>query len=76
MAWVAVNKDDDEYIFQNKPKKDGNCWVDEIYESFDGQGGALTYHHNSDILLPKGSIKKLIDRNLTFEDNPVELKEI
>lgn len=29
----------------------------------------------SDISLPKGSIKKLIGRDLTWEDNPVELKE-
>lgn len=32
----------------------------------------ISYHM---IHLPKGSIKKLIDRNLTYEDNPVELKE-
>lgn len=75
MAWVATDAYCDEYIFQNKPKRDGNWWVDPIYESFDGQGGALTYHHNSDINLPKGFIKKLIDRDLTWEDEPVELKE-
>ena len=28
-----------------------------------------------DIYLPKGSIKKLIGRDLTWEDNPVELME-
>lgn len=27
------------------------------------------------MVLPKGSIKKLIGRDLTWEDNPVELKE-
>lgn len=75
MAWVATDAYSNEYIFQNKPKKDGNWWVDPIYESLDGQGRISAYHHNSDIQLPKGSIKKLIDRDLTFEDNPVELKE-
>lgn len=75
MAWVAVDAYNDEYIFQNKPKRDGNWWVDPIYESFDGQGGVLTYHHNSDIKLPKGSIKKLIGRDLTWKDEPVELTE-
>lgn len=75
MAWVATDTYGDEYIFQNKPKRDGNWWADPIYESFDGQGGTLTHHHNSDILLPKGVIKKLIDRDLSWEDEPVELKE-
>ena len=75
MAWVAVDAYSDEYIFQNKPKRDGNWWVDSIYESFDGQGGVLTYYHNSDIKLPKGSIKKLIDGDLTWHDNPVELNQ-
>lgn len=75
MAWVATDAYGDEYIFQNKPKKDGNWWVDPIYESFDGQGGTLTYHHNSDIGLPKGTIKKIIGRNLTWKDEPVKLKE-
>jgi hypothetical protein len=28
MAWVAVDAYSDEYIFQNKPKRDGNWWVD------------------------------------------------
>ena len=74
MAWVAVDAYGDEYIFQNKPKRDGNCWTDTVYESFDEQCGALEYHHNSDIWLPKGSIKKLIGRNSTWKDEPVELK--
>ena len=75
MAWVAIDAYSDEYIFQNKPKRDGNWWIDEIYESFDGQGGALEFHHNSDIQLPKGTIKKLIGRELTWQDDSVKLKE-
>lgn len=75
MAWVAVDAYKDEYIFQNKPKRVDIWWEDPIYESFDGQGGALIYHHDSDIRLPKGSIKKLIGKELTWKDEPVELKE-
>ena len=75
MAWVAVDKYDKEYIFQNKPKRNEDLWEDAIYESFDGQGGRLVLHHFSDIYLPKGTIKKLIGRELSWEDNPVELKE-
>ena len=74
MAWVAVDAHSGEYIFQNKPKRDDNWWVDPIYESFDGLG-ELEYHYYSDIKLPKGSIKKLIGRDLTWQDDPVELKE-
>ena len=75
MAWVAVDAYGDEYIFKNEPKRDGNWWVDPIYESFDGQGGALEYHHSSDIQLPKGTIKKLIGRDLNWKSKPIELKE-
>lgn len=75
MAWVAVDAYSDEYIFQNKPKRDGNWWVDYIYEPSEERGGALEYHHNSDIRLPKGSIKKLICRDLAWNDEPVELEE-
>ena len=41
-----------------------------------------SFHYNDDeswydsaIFLPKGSIKKLIGKDLTWEDEPVELKE-
>lgn len=37
---------------------------------FDSDGNKLDYL----VVLPKGSIKKLIGRDLTWEDEPVELK--
>ena len=61
MIWVAVDKDGREYIYNEKPDKGNEC--------FDPLG--LLYC----LALPKGSIKKLIGRDLTWEDNPVELKE-
>lgn len=64
MAWVAVDKIGNEGIFSSKPVRDLNSWTDASY--------AL---NDSEIGLPKGSIKKLIGRELTWEDNPVELKE-
>lgn len=75
MAWVAINRDNTEYIFQHKPKCSEGYWSDEVFESFDGQGGKPIFHHATDIELPKGSIKKLIGRDLAWEDEPVELKE-
>lgn len=68
MAWVAVDKDGNEAIFAFKPVMNGKYWHDwQItieMETFD-----------SLIPLPKGSIKKLIGKDLTWEDNPIELKE-
>ena len=61
MAWVAVNKNGDEVLFDFEPERYNNFfWVEDV---------------GDDIYLPKGSIKKLIGRELTWEDNPVELKE-
>lgn len=62
MAWVAVDEDGRECIYQFRPKR-GN-----------GQFISL-YSYSMYLNLPKGSIKKLIGRDLTWEDNPVELKE-
>ena len=65
MAWLAVDFDGMEHIFASNPIKNKvyNCWQ-------------LDY---SRLLLdvvdiPKGSIKKLIGIDLSFSDQPVELK--
>lgn len=63
MAWVAANKNGTEYIFRNKPERLSVNWQN------------LVCGFYTDIRLPKGAIKKLIGRDLTWEDNPVELKE-
>lgn len=61
MAWIAVNKNGKEVIFDFKPERYNDFfWVVDV---------------GDDVYLPKGSIKKLIGRDLTWEDNPVELKE-
>lgn len=67
MAWVAVHKNEKESIFECKPRRINNFWAD--YQ-FLGEG-----YYDSDISLPKGTIKKLIGKDLDWEDNPVELKE-
>lgn len=73
MAWVAIDRDNTEHIFQNKPKYSEGYWTDEVFESFDGQGGKPVFHHANDIELPKGSIKNLIDRELTSYNETIEL---
>ncbi len=66
MAWVAVDKCGDEYIYEKKPlRSDCGYWKIQPHEYEDRLSDCIE--------LPKGSIKKLIGRELTFEDLPVEL---
>jgi hypothetical protein len=59
MAWLAVDEDGEEYIYETLPERDGDLW--------NGKG----IH----FLLPKGSIQKLIGKQLTWDDEPFELKD-
>ena len=67
MAWVAVHENGKEGIFSHKPTRgeELNFWYDEVED-----GGAC---YDTEIPLPKGTIQKLIGRNLTWQDNPVKL---
>ena len=62
MAWVAVDENGRECIYQFRPKRGINHFIP-------------LYSYSMSMALPKGSIKKLIDKDLTWKDNPVELKE-
>ena len=62
MSHIAVDKNNDEWIFDGIPKRQNNEWYpNPIVDEY--------------ISLPKGSIEKLIGKKLTWEDEPVELKE-
>lgn len=61
MAWLAVDKDGTEIIFQFHPKKTETCYIP-------------LYSYSMWLTLPKGSIEKLIGRKLTWKDEPVGLK--
>ena len=65
MAWVAVDRDGSEHVFSDIPQR-GYC----VFHSISKYGNNLKR-----IYLPKGSIKKLIGRDLDWNDEPVELKE-
>jgi hypothetical protein len=65
MAWLCVDEDGDEMIFDNKPKRDNSPTC----------GGYWSRNEERDFCnvdLPKGTIKKLIGKNLTWEDEPYE----
>ncbi len=65
MAWLSVDLEGNEFISSIKPEK--------IY-------GRIAININKHpfrelIYISKGSIKKLIGRELSWDDSPVELKE-
>jgi len=65
MAYIAVDTDFHkhpvEFIYLNKPERGVAVWE--------------TKEGSDPIPIPKGSIEKLIGKKLTWEDEPVELKE-
>lgn len=68
MAWLCVDEDGDEMIFDNKPKRDTSPTC----------GGYWSRNEENDycnVDLPKGTIKKLIGKKLTWESEPYELKD-
>lgn len=67
MAWLAADRwNNTEYIFPSKPYKDQyNDWICDGY--IEGE------IYNDCIELSKGTIQKLIGRELTWEDEPVEI---
>ena len=68
MAWVAVDMDGEEIIYFTRPERREDYWMAREEKNI-----PETYRYM--ISLPHGSIKKLIGRELTFDDEPVELKE-
>jgi len=66
MAWVSVDKDGTEVVHEKKPSRGEDKW---------GYVPTDVFHNDfcDFVILPKGSIKKLIGRELIFDDEPVEL---
>ena len=65
MAWVAVDKFGIESIFDRKPhRNESHFWDD-----YDKELELLS----TEIELPKGIIRKLIGRDLTWKNEPVEI---
>ena len=61
MAYLTCDKDGTEVIFSEKPKRFRSVWIN--------QSNTIEKY----VELPYGSIVKLIDRELTWEDEPVEI---
>ena len=86
MAWLAVNKDGTEVICKDEPRRWG--FIDyryaREYELRKMSETDLSFWEDQEILnmydeisyiieLPRGSIKRLIGRELTWDDEPVEI---
>lgn len=65
MPYLAVNKDGVEAVFRFKPIRDNFFRVWKPSEK---------YPFDALVELPKGTIKKIIGRELTWEDEPVKLE--
>lgn len=71
MAWLAINKNGDECIFSRKPEFTYDTWSDE-HMDYNLLEDENPWVKSSCIDLPKGTIKKIIGRELTY-DKPIEI---
>lgn len=84
MAWLAVDKDGTEKIFKRRPSRvlDGKgksvgieYWKDMHSISDMSYFRNISTADDKSFVLPKGSIRKLIGRELTWKDDPIEIKD-
>lgn len=65
MAWLAVDEHGYEWVFQKRPIRLNTGY----FEKFGSWYGGIS------VELPKGTIKKLIGEQITYESSPIKLKE-
>lgn len=74
MVWLVVDKNNNEFLFGSdrygidKPIYDEDYWVIEHYD----KRAIIEYTYDYGTQLPKGSIKKLLGRDISFEESPVK----
>lgn len=80
-GWLAKERDGKEVIFKYKPKRETftGRWSDSKYHfesdhNYQGTYHVVYDHHNSRIILPKGTIEKIIGKKLKWKDEPVKFK--
>ena len=71
MAWLAVSRNGQEIISKNRPTYENR--TDSWYDAIEGWAEGECYTEYSEIDLPKGSISKLLGREVKFEDCPIEI---
>lgn len=67
MSWCAVEGNSTEVIFKRKPHEiENKKWSDEYRTD--------SLYESTRIIVPKGTIKKIIGFNLKYTDGPVKIK--
>ena len=75
MAYLAVQSWGTEVMFHNRPtRKENKYWQDD--EVYWEARKYTTCAEDYSIVLPKGTIKKLIGRDMTWKDEPVNLETV
>lgn len=69
MAYLAVDKKGRETIHEERPDFNGFEWR----YSFDDSAEGEYFTNSCTIDLPKGTIAKILGRELTFEESPIEI---
>lgn len=66
MAWLCVNKDGQEVILDLEPIRKDSYWSEDKESTFGEEVG---------VDLPKGTIKRLTGKELTWDSKPIEFTE-
>ena len=72
MAWLSVNENGNENISMGKPFRGwGRMWEHEEEVCIESEWGTVS----TIIEIPMGTIEKIIGKKLTWEDDPIEIKQ-
>ena len=72
-SWICVDGHGDERIFPRKPHKVFPCLDLEVLWGQRWTTDSLEKEYRRGVLLPKGSIKHLLGKEMTYSDEPVKL---
>ena len=72
-TWVAVDGHGDERVFNKKPLRNYPNMNLEVLWGQRWRTASVVSGEGSGVRLPKGTIKHLIGRKLTYSDEPVKL---
>lgn len=70
MAWLAIDKVGRETISNERPYFDGCEWSEDMVEYRYGEEIFISVS----VSLPKGTIRKILGHELTFENSPFEIQ--
>lgn len=74
MAWLAVDKYKTECIYSVRPFRGKSAFELPYDKNYDDNGLPEYNIHGQCIILPKGTIQKIIGYELTWENDPVEIR--